>query len=252
MRFVALLLALLTFNANAAIALRGVGAVSQVATGSMTPGMPASSASGDYALLAVVCQNGETIAASGWTLIFDDINNASSNNTSAALFYRVVTGSGDAPTVTGCTSGSMAVIISYTGVDTGAAVAASSANVDDAVGLTLTADTLTPTAATNHVVWFGLIEAPFSDPSVSGYSGTDPTFTERFDDSNTQGSSWTDIVIADGPANTTSAMGSRSATISTSMAAIYVSYVVSLAESGGGGGSSNAPRMHYYRQQAGQ
>jgi len=71
-------------------------------------------------------------------------------------------------------------------------------------------------------------EDPFSAPSVSNYSGTDPTLVEGFDDFQSAGSSWSGIAIAYGISNSGGATGSRTADIATSVTSIYGAYLLSL------------------------
>lgn len=221
-----------------AIAYRATGTAASVASGNMTPGMPTGWAADDILICQAVTETDVTLAiASGWTLV-ESLLSGTGQNTRAAWWWRRAVAGDTAPTVTGAAGGSMAVIHAFSGCTTTGTPYRTGGGYSSnapATSLTLTAATITPGSADDMVVWLGGIEAEFDTAAVSGYSGTNPTFTEGFDGANASGSNWVAMCMAYGLSGNGSATGSRTATIATPTTAHHISFLLALIPAAAGG-----------------
>ncbi len=166
------------------VAYVGAGTVGTAASGNVTPTINASSASGH--LMICVIESADNVASTmpaGW-------NSRVAQNQGTALrqqiFTKVHSGSESNPLVTHPAGNAIkARIFTYSGVNTATNDGVNTSSTAGGTGTTVTATTITPTAGS--AVLFAVSESVAGDTSgadsASGYSGTDPTFTE-IDDSN--------------------------------------------------------------------
>ena len=204
------------------------GAVSKVSSGDMTPGLPSGWAAGDVHLLAAIAQEGEALSVAGYTVIYNNENNDGGNHARPSIWWRRAVGGDAAPTVSGATSGAMSAIFGFRGcVASGDPYNMASENLP-AGSLTATWNTITPGSANDMIVAILCHEDPFSAPSVSNYSGSNPTLAEGFDDFQSAGGSWSGIAMAYGISNTGAATGSRTAAIATTTISVYGAYLLAL------------------------
>lgn len=193
------------------------------AGGNVTPGLPAGIQANDILVLVISAADNVVVTLpAAYTKKLETNSGATGRQTIA---WARATGSDSAPLVTHGGAGNAigARIHAYRGcVTSGDPFSATSANaVAQGTGVTLTATTITP--ANNEFTlfiasYFDNVTSNFPD-TLSGWSGTNPTFTERTDDStnglNTAG--W-GMGIADGTSNG-SATGSRTTTLNVGMSA---------------------------------
>lgn len=201
----------------------------------MSPGMPTGWQADDILICQAVTENNATLSiASGWTLVDSTVSTAGQNTRGAWWWRRAVAGD-TAPSVTGATGGAMACIHAFRGCTTsGNPYNTYSVNAAASGSLTMTVATITPGSSSDMIVWLGNIEAEFGTTSVSGYSGTDPTFTEGMDDTNSSGSNYTGMCMAYGLTTDGAATGSRTATVSTPTTCFTVNYLIALTPAGAG------------------
>lgn len=185
------------------------GTVSKVASGNLSPGAPAGSASGD-AWLCYAWSNDTTVMTmdAAWTAQF---NASVPTGRRFQCFSFPYAGSTPVLTVTnGGAAGATAFIVGYR------PTAGSTLSVDGtpatqaaAAGDTLTFPTLTPAQANEMCVFAWAVAADGLNGAVSG---TDPTPTEQLDDPDA--ANFTSIGYADGIRAAATATGARTSTFS--------------------------------------
>lgn len=190
-----------------AVTLFGVGTVADAASGNVTPTLPASFATNDVAIL--ICAQHDNVVATitaGWTIV-----DATNNTTALRTFFawrRLTAGDGN-PTITHAAGDAIiARIAVFSGVRTSGDphdVKSVSAN---ASSTTTTCAAITPGTAGSRIVFMGGIA---DDGAYSGYSGTNPTFTEDIDNLTALGLD-ASICMASGDKTDTTTTGSRTAT----------------------------------------
>jgi hypothetical protein len=196
------------------------GTVGQNAgTGNPTaPGIPAGTAAGHLLLCFVVSADNVVSTVAGFT---NEATLTGNNgvNQRFGVFYKWAVGGDTAPAVTHAAGNSTsAVIIGVSGAGPGsgspfAVLGTPSLNASSA---TVTATGITPSGTTDLVFFFGLsTQVGTGNPErVSPATGTNPTFTERVDSNNPNGSNECDFAVDTGPAGTGAATGTRTSTLS--------------------------------------
>ena len=193
-------------------------------SGTITPGLPAGFSANDIHVCVVAAFNNTSLGfPAGWTKIVE-VNNGANHRCTVA--WRRAVGGDAGPAITGSGTSIIARIFGFAGVVT-------SGNPHDAVGsqanassATITAPTITPLNDNDMVVFTG---TSIAVGTVSGYSGTNPTFTEGFD-SNYAGEDET-ICLAYGTQTPAGATGARTATCTA--AGVNVGAMLSLTPAGG-------------------
>lgn len=191
----------------------GTGAVAAAASGNITPTLPGSFATGDIAI-CICCQADNVVSTmpAGWTIV-DPTNNNGLNNERVWWAWRRLTVGDANPLITHAAGNTIiARITVYRGViTTGDPYSAKSVNTT-AASNTATALAITPTDADSMIVFCG---GQADNSAWSGYSGTNPTFTESIDNLTTLGND-ASIFLADGRRTTADSTGNRTATASRS------------------------------------
>lgn len=224
---------------DAAIALRAVG-TSSTATGggAATPGIPAGTAANDI-LVAVVISTTTTVPTTpaGWT---QKLATTNATNHVQTILWKRATGSDTAPSITGQQFEVLAQIAAFSGcITTGDPFSAASAQAN-ASSTTVTAPSITPANA-NEMILFAAswTTQGASSASFSGYSGTNPTFTEAFDVAQGAGVVYNvSTALAYGLKTDTTATGSRTATESGSADLNTGALLSLIPDTGGGGGGT--------------
>ena len=227
-----------------AVAFRGFGTEAHASSGSITPTLPTGGSApqaNDGGLLWVLNGSNDVLSVSGWTLARGYNLNATAR---VNLFYRLMTGGDANPTITGATQDIQANTLIFSGVlTTGSFVGSISTDQTNSASLTVTALGITPGDADAMIAFFGAqYDTGASTSTFSGYSGTNPTFTEGFDN-NFQGSTInTSIFGAYGAqSGAAAATGNRTATATSSL--VSAAYLVALIPDGGGGATTWGPLL---------
>lgn len=208
-------------SAEAAVTYRASAATCN-ATANSSVSVPAGTTNGDVMLMVINSKDNAVQATpSGWTRIGTQLNNGSSLTTS--IFYRVANNepasySPSTTAVSHCLG-----ISSFSGADTSSPINASSQRANPS-STTVTANAITPSVADTQVVF---ISGYGNDITHSGYSGTNPTFIERYDVNTSQGTD-NAIALASGGKTDTTSTGNRTAN-ATSPAAVNNGYLVAIA-----------------------
>lgn len=239
-RFIVALLvcAVIVAPVDAAIAFRAAGTVStNTGGGAATPGIPAGTAANDILVAVVYSTTTDPITTpSGWTQKLATTN--ATNHVQTILWKRAV-GGDTSPSITGQQFEVIAQIAAFSGcITTGDPFSAAAAQAN-ASSTTVTAPSITPANA-NEMILFavGWGTQGASSASFSGYSGTNPTFTEAFDSALGSGVVYNiSSALAYGLKTDTTATGSRTATQSGS-ADLNTGALLSLIPAGGGGGGT--------------
>lgn len=201
-----------------AIAVRAVGTVAQASSGNIAPGIPAGNSANDVMVCVVLNGSNDVLSFTGSWAKKVEINNGTNHRMTLA-WLRSAGGDG-APTISGATQDVIARIVGYTGVTTSGDPfdGTPTTHVDTVATVTITGDAITPGTANDMIIFAGGQSTTGSEmPTFSGYSGTNPTFTEEID--NTFGGSTInpDIFLADGLKTDTSSTGNRTATSTSSL-----------------------------------
>jgi hypothetical protein len=193
-----------------AVAFRSVGTVASADSGNVTPGLPTGWQADDIFILVIEGRDNVTVSLpAGWTK-FGEKN--SGTDCRLTMGWRRAVAGDTAPLVTHSGGSSIIAriaafsgcVASGTPIDT-PAEPFPSANGDST---TVTTNNFTPAVANEMIVF--AIGQP-SNTSFSGYSGTNPTFTEGFDSA--KGTiPVVSIALAYGNSTSTSALGARTAT----------------------------------------
>jgi hypothetical protein len=189
------------------------GTSSPVASGNMTPTNPATLAVDDI-LLCLIGQHDNVVCTmpAGWTRV----TGFGVNNTTAVrldLFWRRVTSTGESGasvTVTRAAGDSgLAVIAAYRGCTNSATpTEAGATTASSGLSTTITAPSITPSAANHMLVCVGAVG---DDGANTVFSGTDPVMTERHDELTALGLD-ASINICDGVRTASTASGARTCT----------------------------------------
>lgn len=153
------------------------GAHAAVNSGPASPGIPGTIANNDILLMFAGTGGAPTLSATaGWTLK-GTLANGTAHET--AVWWKRTTGSETAPTITGATQDLVAYIIPYTGVKTSGDPFNIFGTLGTTTGATVTAPSITTTADNSLIGLVGMWTTTGSGNTLfSGYSGTNPTFTE--------------------------------------------------------------------------
>jgi hypothetical protein len=202
------------------IAFRAVGTTSKVASGNMTPGLPAGHALGDLLVLVTNQQDNVSCSVTGWTNIPGGTGNNGTNNRTE-MWAKFDGGSESAPTVTHAAGGvSNAIIMAFSGVDSGLTVGVGAGacfrDVQKQTGnsqTTHTAPALTGVVSGDMRVFFGEFTVNDTSGLTTNNWGTVSGFTEQKDDTSSLAGAWAssfgiDTLLATGSAGSiTSAVG---------------------------------------------
>lgn len=207
--------------AQAAVAYRA-SATTCNATANTSVNVPAGTQNGDVMIMVINSKdNAVQSTPTGWTRIGTQLNNGA--NLTTNIFYRAASSepASYAPTTT--TVSHCLGISSFSGVDNTNPINASSQRAN-ASSSTITANAITPNVTNTEVIF---ISGYANNVTHSGYSGTNPTFTERYDALTTLGSD-NAIALASGAKTDTVSTGNRTATASGG-AAVNNGYLIALA-----------------------
>ena len=213
-----------------AVALRSVGTATG-GSGPQTAGAPAGTTTDDILIACVaVYGNSGATSSGGW----DEVATVEVTASAAYLTVFAFRHVGGSPDYEFDAGGQpiLVQVMAFSGADTGFATYDQVAGQANASSTTVTAPTITPSADGCMVA---LIAAAFNEPTVtvSGYSGTDPTFTEALDSQYDGGAPELTIAAATGVQATAAATGSRTATLTT--ACVNAGVLLSIAPPVAGG-----------------
>jgi hypothetical protein len=217
------------------------GTFSAVASGNMTPTNPASLTTND--ILICFLNQGDNVVATmpaGWTRV-DATNYTRNSGASRRIdaFWKLVTDgageSGAAVTVTRAAGGTgMAVIAAYSGVHTTSPIVAALSQATATSGTTITAPSITSTAANQMLILQG---NSADDGTLGVWSGTTPSVSEFFDQLTALGTQDAGLSLSDGIRATAGTSGARTAS-STRTIANHIGGSIFLAEAAGGGNTT--------------
>lgn len=191
--------------------------------GNTSVDVPTGTADNDVMIMVITSRdNAVQQTPSGWTIIGSQLNNTAA--LTSTIYFRVASSepASYAPTTTA--KGHCLAIATYRGADTTSPINASS-QLNNASSATITATSITPTVADTEVVFIGTTALAGTQ---SGYSGTNPTFTERYDVNNDAGGATKDIsvALASGLKTDTTATGNRTSTAT--VTAVNNGYLIAL------------------------
>lgn len=201
----------------AAPSFRAAGTSSKSNGGNPTPALPSGTATGD--LLVCVCatafaSNDLLSMPAGWTKF--------ANGTRLSLWWKFAGAGESAPTVTNLSGGAaLAFLLGFYGtaasnpVDYPGSGFPNNSPDDTTAPRLLASNDFTPSVADEMIVFVASnsVIGSTSPPTLSDWSGTNPTFTERVDDTYITFST-TVAGAATGPSTSTSALGARTVTSS--------------------------------------
>lgn len=199
-----------------AIAFRAAGTVSFAGPSTdATPGVPSGTAADDIMVAVVLAGNDNSLTfPAGWTKKVERTNGTAHRLTVA---WKRATSSESAPSISGNSQDIIAQIFGFSGCTASGDPFNAFDSQANASSTTVTAPTITPANADSMILFVGGRSNQGATTSTfSGYSGTNPTFAEGFDNANTSGAVVFDLAIfgAYGTKNDTTATGSRTATAS--------------------------------------
>lgn len=203
---------------------RGVGTQS-----SDTPGLPSGTAVGDLLICVVESQPGGTVVATGWSDAPETGIQNGDNNTRLTLLYRIATGTGDAPTLTGWHPDH--VVSQIIGITTGTydsadpfGVSTQSAHSGSDSSTTLTFPGLTTLYKNSLILGFC---AAHENGTASGFVNASLTsLTEQIDASTTMGNNG-GIIGFSGTMADIGATGNTTATYSTAVRQARATFAIS-------------------------
>jgi hypothetical protein len=195
------------------------------------PGIPAGTAATHLLLCFVVSADNVASTVAGFT---NEPTLTGNNGTLQrfGVFYKWAVGGDTAPAVTHAAGNSAsAVIIGVAGAapGSGSPFAVLGTPSLNASSTTCTATGITPAGTTDFVVWFGVCgqSGTGAQNAYGVVGGTNPTFTERVDNPNFQGTNEVDFAVDTGPSTTGAATGTRTSTmVSTAMVNMGVMFTV--------------------------
>ncbi len=198
-----------------AIAFRAAGTAStNTGGGAATPGIPAGTATNDILVAIVVSTRLATLTTpSGWTKKLETTNSTEHIQT---IFWKRAGSSESAPSITGQQFDIQAQIVGFSGCTTTGDPFSAALATPNASSTTVTASAITPGSA-NEMILFAIAWSTTGagTSTFSGYSGTNPTFSEAFDSQFGGGVVHNlSIALAYGLKTDTTATGSRTATAS--------------------------------------
>jgi hypothetical protein len=228
---------------------RAVGTVSSVASGNMTPGVPTGTTTGDIMVCFTVAADNVVVTyPAGWTKFIEQNNGTGQRMTAA---WKLAGASETAPTVTHAAGGgAQSRIISFIGANTTSPIGTLGTPSVNASSTTVTASSITPSAATELCVWFGTASATGTTTQYTFgvVGGTNPAFTERLDNSGFQGPNEADMAVDTGPFTSVAATGARTSTLAPS-AALNTGVMFTLTDVGGAA-PVRAPKGRRYGQRS--
>jgi hypothetical protein len=223
-----------------AIVFTAAGAAATALSGNITPTLPAGFAADDILILVVYSVDNVVLSLpSGWTNKIETSNGATMLLTVA--WCRATAGQSD-PTVTH-TAGSLIIgrVCGFRGASASGDPIEVSASQANATSTTVTAPTISTLSANAMVAFVGC--SFNATGGFSGYSGTDPTFTEGMD-SFFSGEDES-ICLAYGIKAGAGATGSRTATSGATGINIGALFALTETAAGGTNGASyRAPKEH--------
>lgn len=207
-------------KAQAAVAYRSSAATCN-ATANTSVSVPGGTVNGDVMILLINSKDNAVQATpSGWTRIGSQLNNTTSLTTN--IFYRVANSEPASYSPVTTAVSHCLTISSFSGVSNLAPVNTSSQRANSS-SLTITADAVTPSIANSELIF---ISGYGDDVTHASYSGTNPTFSERFDAGTIDGTD-SAVALASGIKTDTTSSGSRTATAS-GTAAVNNGFLVAL------------------------
>jgi len=193
-----------------AIAFRAAGTVSSAGPGSpATPGLPASFQANDIHVAVILAGNVDTLTTTGWTQKLT-VDNGTTHRLTIA--WRRAVGGDTAPSFSGNSQDIIAQIFGFSGCTTSGDPFSAAQGQANASGTTVTAPAITPTVANQMILFVGgRSNTGATTSTFSTYSGTNPSFTEAFDNANTSVAIVYDLAIfgAYGLKTDTTSTGSR-------------------------------------------
>jgi hypothetical protein len=220
---------------------RAVGTVSSVASGNMTPGVPTGTTTNDIMVCFTVAADNVVVTYPvGWTKFIEQNNGTTQRMTAA---WKLAGAAETAPTVTHAAGGgAQSRIISFIGANTTAPIGTLGTPSVNASSTTVTASTITPSAATELCVWFGVSTqtGTSNQNAFAPVGGTNPTFTERIDNAGSAGANEADMAVDTGPFTSVAATGARTSTLSLN-ATVNIGVMFTLTDVGGAA-PTRAPR----------
>lgn len=221
-----------------AIVRQGVGAVASAGSGNITPTLPAHAADDIAIMICAQADNVVCTLPAGWTIVDPTNNNGVNNERLFWAWKRLTSGAESDPTITHTAGDSIIARIStYRGVRTsGDPYDVKSVNASVGASATVTATAITPGNANSMIVFCG---GQADNSAYSGYSGTNPTFSEAIDNLTTTGTD-ASIFLADGIRTTADSTGNRTATATRSFQ--NVGFMIALVEAAAAVTSLAVPR----------
>lgn len=203
-----------------AIARTAVGTEAHASSGNISPGIPAGTAANDI-LVCVVCNGagGDVLSFNSgdgsWTKKIELANGTQHRLTVA---WRRAAGGDAAPVISGATQDIQARIVGYSGCVAAGDPFEASNSQNNSASTTVTAPTITPLTNGAMILFAGCqSDTGAGAPTFSGYTGTNPTFTEAIDNVFSGSTINPAIFLADGLDSDSSATGSRDATSTVSL-----------------------------------
>ena len=234
-----------------AITFRAAGTAKKVASGNFANvGLPTGHAANDLLIAPVITNDNVTVAVgtSGYTKLGTWQNGT---GLQLVIMYKIDGGAETAPSFTHSAGGvGLAQILAFSGVNTTTPIQTTgTSHTDTGSGGsgTITANGITPTYTNSHIFFIACEEVDATDGAgsnyYSGWSGTNPTLTERADSvNNTSGTHEVSYGLAHGLSDG-SATGSRTVTLANLSTGTWIglSILLEIADaSPTGGGSSLA------------
>ena len=181
-------------EADAAIALRAVSPVVWGERADIIIQKPAGTVENDVMIMVITDRNGGSAWPTGWTqiasLVFDTGGNV---HLGRIAWKRTTATEGTSYTVTSTENDIVGAIASFSGV----IISGSPIDVTGTFGssstVTVNANSITPTVANTMVIFTSHVSS--SPRTHSGWSGTNPTFTEGFDQGLGQGPPWVGMPV---------------------------------------------------------
>ncbi len=191
-------------------------------TANQSVNVPAGTRDGDVMIMVINSKDGTAqTTPSGWTQIGTSVVQGTTIITS--IYRRVANNEPASYTPTTTAISHCLGIATYRGVDTTTPINASSQLADTGADTTNNASAITPTTINTEVLF---IIGDAQEGTHSAFSGTNPTFTVRFDVNTTLGTD-NSIALASGPKTDTTSTGARTAT--STIAAVSNGFLVALA-----------------------
>jgi len=191
-------------------------------SGNVTPGLPSGWAADDIQICICYQQDAQdSLSITGFTK-FMEVNDSTSFSKRFTAAWRRAVGGDSAPTVSGATTDIVARITAWRGcVGSGSPIDGTPTTQVTSSNTTINASAITDLATANCMILFaGVGGTQTNIASVSGYSGTDPTFAEAYDHGDFGNLEDYFMALAYGTKTDTSSTGARTATIGGSPTAV--------------------------------